>query len=197
MRNSWWEFRPRKEIFSPPPQIPRKHPAPLTHPPGRPRPFLRFSIKCPHPPPLPAPRTPPPRAKKNKKYPKLLATSILNMFCDSPDHPQGAEARIPQNCCGDLLRKLPGKLGVLAGVLGELLRRLPGRVPFLRPSEQGQTDRARAVPRAVSAKVPQQSPQHPEFPRQFPQQLWGIRASGPCRWSGESQNIPEGQRHTS
>ena len=30
-----------------------------------------------------------------------------------------------------LLRKLPGKLGVLGGVLGELLRRLPGRVPLL------------------------------------------------------------------
>ena len=37
---TWWEFRPRKKKFSPPPQIPRKHPPspspPRPHPPGRP-----------------------------------------------------------------------------------------------------------------------------------------------------------------
>ena len=71
---AWWEFRPRKKKFSPPPpippQIPRKHPPgrrhpPHPHPPGRPL-FLGFSIKNP-PPPLPAPWTPPSPDPSRKK----------------------------------------------------------------------------------------------------------------------------------
>ena len=50
--NSWWEFRPRKKIFSPPPrpQIARKHPpGPSPAPSWEPPPLLGFSIKKPIP----------------------------------------------------------------------------------------------------------------------------------------------------
>ena len=62
---SWWEFRPRKKIFSPPPPpfLAATLPAPRPpRPPGRPPPLLGFSVKSRSPPswrlglPLPLPR---------------------------------------------------------------------------------------------------------------------------------------------
>ena len=68
-RYTWWAFRPRKKIFNPHPpnslQTPSRPLAP-PHPPGRPPPLLRFSIKIV----LPllgasgAPHSPPPSGKK-------------------------------------------------------------------------------------------------------------------------------------
>ena len=59
----------QKNIYPPPPKIPRKHPPgpspSCTHPPGRPPPLLGFSMKS-RPPPPPAPPSPPP-SRKNKK----------------------------------------------------------------------------------------------------------------------------------
>ena len=66
---TWWTFRPRKKIFGPPPQIPRRHPPGPLHPPlfGRPPPPPEYSIKnrTPHPSlPLQTPPSPPPEQKK-------------------------------------------------------------------------------------------------------------------------------------
>ena len=72
---SWWTFRPRKKIFSPPPpQIPQfaADTLPATLPLSLLKtPLLGFSIqnRLPPPPRLGLP-LPPPRAEKNKKYPK-------------------------------------------------------------------------------------------------------------------------------
>ena len=73
---TWWEFRPRKKIFSPPPhQFPAnsllapRAPRPLL--PGRPPPTAVFNLKSSTP--LPAPRTllSPPPGRKNPKGPKI------------------------------------------------------------------------------------------------------------------------------
>ena len=68
--HSWRAFRPRKKIFSPPPQIPCRHPPGRLAPPFSREnpPFLGFSLKN-RPPRLPvAPDSP--QAEKKKKYPK-------------------------------------------------------------------------------------------------------------------------------
>ena len=74
---TWWTFRPRKKIFSPPPPPPIPQFAADTLPATRPlsllqTPLLGFPIKNRHPPPPPrlGLPLPPPRAEKNKKYPK-------------------------------------------------------------------------------------------------------------------------------
>ena len=64
---SWWEFRPRLKIFSPPTPIPHTHPpgpSPPPNPPGKPPPGI-FNKKSS--PPLPAPRTPLPLRQAEKK----------------------------------------------------------------------------------------------------------------------------------
>ena len=65
---SWWTFRARKKIFSPPPKNPQfaADTLPAPPPPGNPPPFVEFPIKNrPHP--LLAPRTPPSPSLSRKK----------------------------------------------------------------------------------------------------------------------------------
>ena len=69
---TWWSFRPRKKIFSPPPpqNSPNSPQTPSRCPsrPESPPPLLGFFNKKPIP--APPPGLPPPRTEKNKKYPK-------------------------------------------------------------------------------------------------------------------------------
>ena len=86
--NTWWGFRPRKKIFSPPPspQIPRRHPpGPLAPHPSleTPLPPAIFNQKPSRPPSGRAglPPSPPP-SRKNNKYPKR-PSRICQKYCPS------------------------------------------------------------------------------------------------------------------
>ena len=93
--SSWWTFRPRKKIFSPPPRNPpiRRRPSrPLPSRPGEPPPpLLGFSIKNRSPPP-PSRRLglplPPPRAEKTKNI-----RNVHQVFATEFKHVQACSGR--------------------------------------------------------------------------------------------------------
>ena len=109
------------------------------------------------------------------------SASVRGQF-DSPDLPFPPTIyrhRAPKSESPKLLWRLPGNSGCW-GVPGELLRRLP-----LTSIEMALR---KGSLRSTSPGTPTSTPSFPgSLHSSPPQQFWGIRAWGPCRWSGEWQ----------
>ena len=114
---TWWTFRPRKKIFSPPP---KKNPQFAADTLPTPRPLLETPPPCgifdkKSTPPSRRPRTPPspsPSRKKNKKYPKrppskLHANMKIILTTPSP--------HIGKNICPQNMPYNGGPYGIKAG----------------------------------------------------------------------------------
>ena len=120
--SSWWEFRPRKKIFSPPPpnspQTPFQPLAPLP-PPGRETPPPGIFYLQIVPPPAPrTPASPPPSTQKKKKS----ETSTESFFGVPYFFQQRKVPRWGRVVCGFFFPKSSRK--VLAGVLAQVLAKL-------------------------------------------------------------------------